>query len=711
MAKKFLTGLNLVVLDVDPATGSEGELYFNSSASVAKIYQAGAWSVLGAGAGGGTTVSTTEPESPEIGDSWYKNDTGEFYVYDGTYWVEVNGVVASNSFTTISVSGEDNVVADSNGDTLTLIAGTNVTIETNATNDSITINADSKSTSSVYLVRNNTGSTILKGTLVSASGAEPSGRIDVEPFAAVGGINSELTVMGMATANISNGVNGEVISFGTLTGLDTRGNVASSIAVGDETWAEGDILFAHPTVAGKLTKVRPQHDLAVAFITVRHASTGQIAVRIVPGNNHLEWMHDVLISGSVQNSEVLAYDLSNGVWANKTASEAGIATTSDLSNYLTTSSASINYATKTYADNAASSASAAAVSYLVDSAPGTLDTLNELAAALNDDANFSSTVTTALGNKLNISTASSIYLTQVNASTTYATTSHNHTLDSLSNVDINSLTDGDAIIWSSASSAWINQVASGGATTNVSETPPESAEIGDSWYKQSTGSFFIYDGTYWVEVTSMITMTDEQAQDKVSSLFVHSNHSNLTATYDDENNQILLQAISDVNSISGTGNEINVSASVGNITIGLPNDVTISNDLTVLGNLLVSGSTTTLNTTELLVEDNIITLNSGVSGSPSINAGIEVERGVLNNVSIRWNESLGVWEYTNDGTIYNELGSGSGALYQDEAPEDAEIGTIWVDSNASAAIINTNDFVLKSEVEAYVPHTFLLMGG
>ena len=91
MAKKFLTGLNLVVLNSDPATGSEGELYFNSSASVAKIYQAGSWSVLGAGAGGGTTVSTTEPPSPEIGDSWYKNDTGEFYVYDGTYWVEVNG--------------------------------------------------------------------------------------------------------------------------------------------------------------------------------------------------------------------------------------------------------------------------------------------------------------------------------------------------------------------------------------------------------------------------------------------------------------------------------------------------------------------------------------------------------------------------------------------------------------------------------------------
>jgi hypothetical protein len=40
------------------------------------------------------------------------------------------------------------------------------------------------------------------------------------------------------------------------------------------------------------------------------------------------------------------------------------------------------------------------VAALVDSAPGALDTLNELAAAINDDASFSSTMTTALGNRV-----------------------------------------------------------------------------------------------------------------------------------------------------------------------------------------------------------------------------------------------------------------------------------------------------------------------
>jgi hypothetical protein len=43
-----------------------------------------------------------------------------------------------------------------------------------------------------------------------------------------------------------------------------------------------------------------------------------------------------------------------------------------------------------------------AISTLVDSAPGALDTLNELAAALNDDASFATTVTTALGTKSDV---------------------------------------------------------------------------------------------------------------------------------------------------------------------------------------------------------------------------------------------------------------------------------------------------------------------
>jgi len=59
------------------------------------------------------------------------------------------------------------------------------------------------------------------------------------------------------------------------------------------------------------------------------------------------------------------------------------------------------------------------VSSVLDGAPALLDTLNELAAALGDDENFASTITNSLADKLDVSTASSTYLTQANAASSY----------------------------------------------------------------------------------------------------------------------------------------------------------------------------------------------------------------------------------------------------------------------------------------------------
>jgi microcystin-dependent protein len=115
-------------------------------------------------------------------------------------------------------------------------------------------------------------------------------------------------------------------------------------------------------------------------------------------------------------------------------------------------------------------------------------------------------------------------------------------IEHLSDVEISSLLDGDSLIYNSASSKWINDVIEGGgATTTVSETAPVSPTLGDTWYRQSDGSFFIYDGSYWVEVNGIIDgLTQDQVQDYASTLFTHNNHSNITATYDDENGEIIL---------------------------------------------------------------------------------------------------------------------------------------------------------------------------
>lgn len=73
-------------------------------------------------------------------------------------------------------------------------------------------------------------------------------------------------------------------------------------------------------------------------------------------------------------------------------------------------------------------------------------------------------------------------------------------------------------------------------------------------------------------------------------------------------------------------------------------------DLTLSGNLTVNGTTTTLNTETLSVEDNIVVLNSNVTGTPTTDAGIEVERGDSTNSAVTWKESDDKW-YQNRGGI------------------------------------------------------------
>jgi hypothetical protein len=75
-------------------------------------------------------------------------------------------------------------------------------------------------------------------------------------------------------------------------------------------------------------------------------------------------------------------------------------------------------------------------------------------------------------------------------------------------------------------------------------------------------------------------------------------------------------------------------------------------DIIVNANFVVNGTTTTVNTETVLIADNIITLNSNATGTPTENAGIEVERGVLANVSIRWNETTDKWELTSNGSTF-----------------------------------------------------------
>jgi hypothetical protein len=75
----------------------------------------------------------------------------------------------------------------------------------------------------------------------------------------------------------------------------------------------------------------------------------------------------------------------------------------------------------------------------------------------------------------------------------------------------------------------------------------------------------------------------------------------------------------------------------------------------VAGNFTVQGTTTTIEANTINLADNIITLNSDTTGTPTQNAGVEVERGDEANVQLRWNEGSQKWTFTNDGATYQPI--------------------------------------------------------
>ena len=110
--------------------------------------------------------------------------------------------------------------------------------------------------------------------------------------------------------------------------------------------------------------------------------------------------------------------------------------------------------------------------------------------------------------------------------------------------------------------------------------------------------------------------------------------------------------------ITGTANEVTVSGSGSenaSVTIGLPDDVTITNNLTVGGNLNVTGTINSVNTTQVNIVDNKINLNTDFTGTPTVDAGIRVERGASADVEVLWNETEDKWTLTNNGTNYHEI--------------------------------------------------------
>jgi hypothetical protein len=101
-----------------------------------------------------------------------------------------------------------------------------------------------------------------------------------------------------------------------------------------------------------------------------------------------------------------------------------------------------------------------------------------------------------------------------------------------------------------------------------------------------------------------------------------------------------------VNVGNGATTEVNLGApGAGRVQIKSP-ELDVNGNATITGNLTVNGTTTNIDTVNLVIEDNIITINKNQTGTPStsLRSGFEVERGDSANTIWQWNELNKWWE-------------------------------------------------------------------
>jgi hypothetical protein len=95
--------------------------------------------------------------------------------------------------------------------------------------------------------------------------------------------------------------------------------------------------------------------------------------------------------------------------------------------------------------------------------------------------------------------------------------------------------------------------------------------------------------------------------------------------------------------------EVTGATTLEGTTIGTTStnaNLTVNGNTTISGDLIVNGTTTSIDTTNLEIEDNMVVLNKNQTGNPAdtLQSGIEVERGDKSNARLFFDEGSGRWK-------------------------------------------------------------------
>jgi hypothetical protein len=225
---------------------------------------------------------------------------GDWAIYNGSTWQKID---QTNLVT--SVNGNTGAVvltASSVGalDTITSTDGS-VTVSGTGTTRDLSVAVSASTTNVIVQVRNTTGATLTKGTVVYMSGA--TGQIPTVSKALATSDATSAQTLGMMTADLANNSNGYVTAIGLITNIDTS------------AYTDGAQLYLSGTTAGTVTTTKtyaPTHLVYVGVVEHAHPTQGKIFVKVQNGYE-LDEIHNVSAQ-SPTNGQTLIYNTSTSLW-------------------------------------------------------------------------------------------------------------------------------------------------------------------------------------------------------------------------------------------------------------------------------------------------------------------------------------------------------------------------------------------------------------
>ena len=176
-----------------------------------------------------------------------------------------------------------------------------VSVASSGTNVDLSVTTASATNNVIVQVRNNTGATLTKGTVVYINNA--IGQIPTVAKALATSDATSAQTLGMISENLANNSNGYVTIIGLIDDIDTN------------SYQDGDQLYLSGTTAGTFTNTKPYaptHLVYVGVVQYAHQNHGKIFVKVQNGYE-LDELHDV-VAQYPTSGQTIVYNSASGLW-------------------------------------------------------------------------------------------------------------------------------------------------------------------------------------------------------------------------------------------------------------------------------------------------------------------------------------------------------------------------------------------------------------